>query len=126
MGHPIFASLDKTDRGLVALRVDRSQKVGKRAGILRHPLHARNVLDQEERGTKAWYSPVETYEEAKTALRWTLSRPVTSCVSPSHAELLWWMIEAEKELADLTALTPQEEKAIASATQDIAPIFPRR
>ena len=81
---------------------------------------------KKERWTKAWYSPVETYEEAKTALRWTLSRPVTSCVSPSHAELLWWMIEAEKELADLTALTPQEGKAIASATQDIAPIFPRR
>ena len=70
--------------------------------------------------TKAWYSPVDTYEEALTALRWTLSRPVTACVSPSHAELLWWMIDAEKELTPLTA---DDEEAIALSTDVIAPIF---
>ena len=55
-----------------------------------------------------------------TALSWTLSRPVTACVSPSHAELLWWMIDAEKEL---TELTPDEQEAIAGSTEGIAPIF---
>jgi predicted aldo/keto reductase-like oxidoreductase len=50
---------------------------------------------------KQWYSPVDTYDEARTVLRWTLSRPVTACVSPGHAEFLWWMIEAEKELRPL-------------------------
>ena len=73
-----------------------------------------------ERWTKAWYSPVDTYEEARTALRWTLSRPVTACVSPGHAELLWWMIDAEKEL---TPLTSEDEKVISQSTEGITPIF---
>jgi aryl-alcohol dehydrogenase-like predicted oxidoreductase len=77
---------------------------------------------KKEKWTKAWYSPVESYEEAKTALRWTLSRPVTSCVSPSHAELLWWMIEAEKEI---TPLTSQDEEVVARSTEGVAAIFPR-
>ena len=77
---------------------------------------------KKEKWTKAWYSPVDTYEEAKTALRWTLSRPVTACVSPSHAEFLWWMIEAEKELRPLTQ---EDEAAIAASTEGISPIFPR-
>ena len=75
---------------------------------------------KKEKWTKAWYSPVDTYEEARTALRWTLSRPVTACVSPSHAEFLWWMIDAEKEV---TPLTPEDEEAIALSTESVAPIF---
>ena len=70
--------------------------------------------------TKTWYAPVDSYEEARTALRWTLSRPVTACVCPSHAELLWWMIDAEKEL---TPLGVEEGKAIARSTEEITPIF---
>ncbi len=73
--------------------------------------------------TKTWYSPVETYEEARAALRWTLSRPVTACVCPSHAELLWWMIDAEKEI---TPLTPEEEEAIVRSTENTTPIFATR
>jgi aryl-alcohol dehydrogenase-like predicted oxidoreductase len=75
---------------------------------------------QEVKWTKAWYAPVDTYEEAQTGLRWTLSRPVTACVCPSHVEHLWWMIEAEKELTPLTA---EEEAAIAQAAKAATPIF---
>ena len=78
---------------------------------------------KKEKWTKTWYSPVDTYEEARTALRWTLSRPVTACVCPSHAELLWWMIDAEKEI---TPLTPEDEDAVAHSTESIAPIFATR
>ena len=63
---------------------------------------------------------MDTYEEALTALRWTLSRPVTACVSPSHAELLWWMIDAEKELTPLTA---EDEEVVARSTEGVTPIF---
>lgn len=77
---------------------------------------------KKEKWTKPWYSPVDTYEEARSALRWTLSRPVTACVSPGHAELLWWMIDAEKEI---TPLTSEEEQVIVSSTAGITPIFPR-
>ena len=76
----------------------------------------------KEKWKKAWYSPVETYEEARTALRWTLSRPVTACVCPSHAEFLWGMLEAEKEMQ---LLEPEDEGAVALSTEGIAPIFSR-
>lgn len=76
--------------------------------------------DGHREWAKPWYSPVDTYEEARTGLSWTLSRPVTACVSPGHAEHLWWMIKAEKEIAPLT---PQEEEAIALSTKSITPIF---
>ena len=75
---------------------------------------------KKEKWTKTWYSPVETYEEARTALRWTLSRPVTACVCPGHAKFLWWMIDAEKEITPLGA---EEEEAIARSTEEITPIF---
>ena len=77
---------------------------------------------KKEKWTKAWYSPVDSYEEARTALQWTLSRPVTACVSPSHAELLWWMIDAEKEI---TPLTSEEELVVAGSTEGVMPIFPQ-
>jgi len=77
----------------------------------------------EHNWKKPWYSPVDTYDEARTALRWTLSRPVTACVSPGHAEFLWWMIEAEKELRPLME---GEENTIAASTEGIEPIFPRK
>lgn len=75
---------------------------------------------QEHKWAKTWYSPVDTYEEARAALRWTLSRPVTACVCPGHAEFLWWMLDAEKELEPLTA---EQEQAIADSTAELTPIF---
>ena len=75
---------------------------------------------KKEKWTKPWYSPVDTYEEARAALRWTLARPVTACVSPGHAELLWWMIDAEREI---TPLTPEDERVIAESTENTTPIF---
>ena len=69
---------------------------------------------------KTWYEPVQTYEEARAALRWTLSRPVTSCVAPGHGEFLWWMIAAADQIA---ALTPQQEQAMVVAADRVEPIF---
>jgi aryl-alcohol dehydrogenase-like predicted oxidoreductase len=47
--------------------------------------------DEERKWNKVWYSPVDTFEEASLAFRFTLSKPITAATSPSHAELLWWM-----------------------------------
>ncbi len=77
--------------------------------------------DKRPEGSKTWYSPVDTHEEAKLALRWTLSRPVTSCVCPGDVEYLWWMIDAEREVAPLTT---EEKAAIINSTVGITPIFP--
>ena len=76
--------------------------------------------EQRDHWPKAWYSPVDTYKEAKSALNWTLSQPVTSCVSPGHAELLWWMIDAEKEI---TSLSTKDEILVKQSAKGITPFF---
>ncbi|MCL4417080.1 MAG: aldo/keto reductase [Actinobacteria bacterium] len=52
---------------------------------------AKRALEKDEkpRWEKCWYVPSDNYEEASPGLRFTLSLPVTSAISPSHAELLW-------------------------------------
>ena len=98
--------------------------VAKQMGVLALKALAKKPWPEgkKEKWTKPWYCPVGTYEEAKAAFRWTLSRPVTSCVCPSHAEFLWWMVEAEKEIAPMT---PEDEAAIAHSAGGVDPIFPR-
>jgi len=47
-------------------------------------------------------------------------KPVTAAVSPSHAELLWWMCDAAEHL---TPLTEQEEALLAEKSAEYIPIF---
>ena len=62
-------------------------------------LACRRWRDGEKKSwPKCWYRPLDTLPEAKAALAFTLSRPVTAAVSPGHAELLWLMCEALAEL----------------------------
>ena len=70
---------------------------------------------------KCWYCPVDSPEEAALALRFTLSRPITAAVSPSHAELLWWACDAAQALKPLSE---EEELAVARRSEGIKPIFP--
>lgn len=71
---------------------------------------------------KSWYMPVESYEEARAGLRFTLSQPVTAAVSPGHEDLLRWMIRAE---AEFTPLSEDEAAQIAERARELAPIFPQ-
>jgi aryl-alcohol dehydrogenase-like predicted oxidoreductase len=75
---------------------------------------------EEHKWKKAWYSPVDSFEEASLGLRFTLSRPVTAAVSPGHAELLWWACD----IADkFTPLTQAEELEVARLSEGIDTIF---
>lgn len=86
-------------------------------------LAKRKWAEGEERvWPKCWYRPVETYEEAVQAVRFTLSKPVTAAVSPGHAQLLWWMCDAAAHLRPLSA---HEEEALAEQARSLAPIFPQ-
>lgn len=69
---------------------------------------------------KCWYAPAESPEEAEFALRFTLSRPVTAAVAPSHAELLWWACDAADRFTPLTA---EEEAQAAERSRGITPLF---
>jgi len=75
---------------------------------------------EERRWPKCWYAPVDTFEEAELALRFTLSLPITAAVCPSHAELLWWACD----IADRFRPLSEEERAlVAERSMGIKPIF---
>jgi hypothetical protein len=69
---------------------------------------------------KCWYEAVDTPEEAALGLRFTLSRPVTAAVSPSHAELLWWQCDAAQ---DFRPLSEEEEARLARQSEGLSPLF---
>ncbi|MGC9360520.1 MAG: aldo/keto reductase [Anaerolineae bacterium] len=71
---------------------------------------------------KCWYRPVETLEEARLALRFTLSLPVTAAVTPGHRQFLEWAIEIAE---DLTPLSEEEQRLVAENAKGLAPIFPQ-
>jgi aryl-alcohol dehydrogenase-like predicted oxidoreductase len=79
--------------------------------------------DEARRWSKAWYSPVDTYEEAALALRFTLSLPgVVAATSPGHYELFQWMCDAAE---NYTPLTPAEMEELKQRSAGLEPIFPQ-
>ena len=86
-------------------------------------LAKRRWKDGEQRKwSKTWYSPVDSYEEASLAVRFTFSRPITAGTSPGHMELLSWMCDAAEQFRPLT---PKEEADLAQRAKDLDPIFPQ-
>jgi len=77
--------------------------------------------EEHEPWSKCWYRPADTYASAERALRFSLSKPITAAVSPSHADLLWWMCDAAE---DLRPLSPEEEHRLAAEAQELDVIFP--
>jgi len=77
--------------------------------------------NEERKWNKTWYSPVDTPEEASLALRFTLSKPITAAVCPSHAELLWWECDAADRF---TPLSEEEAVEVAERSAGLEPIFP--
>jgi len=73
-------------------------------GILALKALAKRVLENNEnpKWRKCWYAPVDDFEEASISLRFTLSLPITSAVSPSHSELLWWACDIANNLSPLS------------------------
>ena len=69
---------------------------------------------------KCWYEPLNTREDAREGLRFTLSHPVTAAVSPGEAELF----KLALSLSDtLQPLTEPEIKLIKEKAQKTDPLF---
>jgi len=75
---------------------------------------------KEKKWPKCWYEAVDSPEEAALGLRFTLGKPVTAAVSPSHAELLWWQCDAADDLKPLSA---EEEAQLAQQSEGLVPLF---
>jgi predicted aldo/keto reductase-like oxidoreductase len=73
-------------------------------GILALKALAKRRLENNEnlKWKKCWYAPIDDFEEASMCLRFTLSLPVTSAVSPSHSEFLWWACDIADSLTPLS------------------------
>ncbi len=104
----------------------RAMAAAKRAGVGILALKAfakRALREGEERAwPKCWYVPINDPAEAQMAMNWTLSLDVTAAVSPSHAELLWWMCDAADRYC---SLSDEEQKQIAARTVGLEPLFAR-
>ena len=106
-GHRVLKKAQEKDLGILALK-----SLAKR----------RWKKDEERKWNKVWYYPVDTFEEASLAFRFTLSKPITAATSPSHAELLWWMCDAADQF---TPLSEEEAEEVAERSTDLEPIFPQ-
>jgi len=76
---------------------------------------------EKQKWLKCWYAPVESFEEALMAVRFTLSLPVTSAVTPGHIELFRWMCDAAEIY---TPLSKYEDRELAEKSRGLEPIFP--
>lgn len=96
----------------------------KSMGILALKTLAKRAWDEGEEHdwSKTWYKPVESYEEAKLAVRFTLSQGVSVAVSPGHMELLRWACDAAGEFQ---TLTDAEEAKLRAWSADLNTIFPQ-
>ncbi|MCD6286072.1 MAG: aldo/keto reductase [Anaerolineae bacterium] len=96
----------------------------KSMGILALKTLAKRAWDEGEEHdwSKTWYKPVESYEEAKLAVRFTLSQGASVAVSPGHMELFRWECDAANEFQTLTDV---EEATLRAWSADLKTIFPQ-
>ena len=106
-GHRVLAKAQEKGLGILALKTmaKRKWKEG-----------------EERKWSKTWYSPVESAEEALSAVRFTFSRPITAGPTPGHAELMRWMCDGADQF---TPLSEEEAAEIAERSIGLAPIFPQ-
>lgn len=75
---------------------------------------------QERTYNKCWYQPVTDSEETPLALRFTLSEPIASLMTPGHADLF------RRALAvgdTFTPLSDAEHDALSKRAEGLEPIF---
>jgi predicted aldo/keto reductase-like oxidoreductase len=106
-GPPVLARATEKGMGVLALKTMAKRRWGE---------------NEERRWSKTWYSPVDTYEEAELAVRFTLSKPITAGTSPGHIELFTWMCDAADRF---TPITPEEDAKLAERSRDLESIFPQ-
>jgi aryl-alcohol dehydrogenase-like predicted oxidoreductase len=102
--------------------LDKAQEKGMGVLALKTMAKRRWKEGEKRKWSKTWYSPVDTFEEALRAVRFTFSRPITAGPSPGHAELLWWMCDAAEQF---TPLSPAEEAELAERAKGLETIFPQ-
>jgi aryl-alcohol dehydrogenase-like predicted oxidoreductase len=71
---------------------------------------------------KTWYEPVQSYEEAERAVRFTFSLPITAGPCPGNEYLFDWMCDAADKFSPLSEA---ETADVAQRSREFDPIFSR-
>ena len=100
--------------------VDAAAERGVGRLALKAMAHGKLAKNEARDWGKCWYRPLDDAELAATAVRWTLSQPITAAVSPSHIELLRLMIRA---VADLRPPTDDEIGRLRAHLGQRQPVF---
>jgi len=69
---------------------------------------------------KCWYKPISDLDQARQALRFTLSEDITAAIPPGD-ERVYRM--AETLAAQFAPLTPKERAALLASSKDVTPLF---
>ncbi|AQT67600.1 General stress protein 69 [Anaerohalosphaera lusitana] len=69
---------------------------------------------------KCWYQPITDPDEAKLAMAFTLSQPVTAAIPPGHVDLFRMALDAATELEPVTE---QQMRKLKSWAAELNPIF---
>jgi len=76
--------------------------------------------DRRGKYPKCWYQPIDDLEEARLALRFTLSESITATIPPGDEKI--YRI-AETLAARFAPLSPAERKSLLASSKGIKPIF---
>jgi len=94
-------------------------------GVLALKTMAKRALaeGEERKWPKCWYWPVESFEEAELAVRFTLSKPITAAVTPGHARFFEWACDAADRFRPLSE---DEESELGRRSEGLPLIFPQK
>jgi predicted aldo/keto reductase-like oxidoreductase len=70
---------------------------------------------------KGWYEAIDDKELAQLAYRYTLSKNITSAITPGNIEHFRWALEA---VQNFKPVTEDEEKELISRAEQLVPLFP--
>jgi len=104
-GHRVVAQASAKAMGILALK-----------SLAKRPW----IKDEQKPESKTWYAPVESYDEAKLGIRFTLSLPITAAVTPGHEKHFLWAVKAAEEF---TPMPEAESAKLALSVPNAAPIF---
>lgn len=115
-----FVSLLKNDYGSFVLKKALEKKMGI-IGIKSMALSVKQESDAIDH-PKAWYHPIESFDLASKAVKYTLSRGINIIVPPGDIEHFRWALEIMKNIDQ--PLTDDEIRALNTIANDTVPLFP--
>lgn len=119
-----FVSLLKNDYGSFVLKKALEKKMGI-LGLKSMVLSVRQERDAIDY-PKAWYHPIESYELASKAVKYTFSRGIDVIVPPGDIAHFRWAVDIMKQQdLSLSDEELQELRVLAKATEPLFPIKAR-